>query len=133
MLAWPRFATSGASSKLGRLSVYSGVVQLVAHGPLEPRILVRVQAPEPFYDSSPCRTARAADLSLSRWSIGAALTKEIVKQSSVAVFLLDHPEGNLHQIDFEMGCFKGDVCRQILGDISAKVKLTAEIQLAATT
>jgi hypothetical protein len=26
---------------------YSGVVQLVAHGPLEPRILVRVQAPEP--------------------------------------------------------------------------------------
>ena len=27
---------------------YSGVVQLVAHGPLEPRILVRVQAPEPF-------------------------------------------------------------------------------------
>ncbi len=28
--------------------LYSGVVQLVAHGPLEPRILVRVQAPEPF-------------------------------------------------------------------------------------
>ena len=26
----------------------SGVVQLVAHGPLEPRILVRVQAPEPL-------------------------------------------------------------------------------------
>ena len=26
---------------------HSGVVQLVAHGPLEPRILVRVQAPEP--------------------------------------------------------------------------------------
>jgi hypothetical protein len=27
---------------------HSGVVQLVAHGPLEPRILVRVQAPEPL-------------------------------------------------------------------------------------
>ena len=27
---------------------HSGVVQLVAHGPLEPRILVRVQAPEPI-------------------------------------------------------------------------------------
>ena len=31
----------------GRVVPYSGVVQLVAHGPLEPRILVRVQAPEP--------------------------------------------------------------------------------------
>ena len=28
---------------------HSGVVQLVAHGPLEPRILVRVQAPEPIF------------------------------------------------------------------------------------
>ena len=27
----------------------SGVVQLAAHGPLEPRILVRVQAPEPLW------------------------------------------------------------------------------------
>jgi hypothetical protein len=30
-----------------RVAPCSGVVQLVAHGPLEPRILVRVQAPEP--------------------------------------------------------------------------------------
>ena len=30
---------------------HSGVVQLVAHGPLEPRILVRVQAPEPLHFS----------------------------------------------------------------------------------
>ena len=30
----------------------SGVVQLVAHGPLEPRILVRVQAPEPLFRSA---------------------------------------------------------------------------------
>ena len=36
-------------------------MQLVAHGPLEPRILVRVQAPEPSYDSSLHRAVRAAD------------------------------------------------------------------------
>ena len=46
----PDFAAHTLSSKLIRLSNLSGVVQLVAHGPLEPRILVRVQAPEPFYD-----------------------------------------------------------------------------------
>jgi hypothetical protein len=34
---------------------HSGVVQLVAHGPLEPRILVRVQAPEPPFAFSELR------------------------------------------------------------------------------
>jgi hypothetical protein len=50
-------STSDRSSDFGaphglkytsKVASYSGVVQLVAHGPLEPRILVRVQAPEPF-------------------------------------------------------------------------------------
>jgi len=56
-------------------------------------------------------------------SIGAALAKEIVKHNPGAVLLLDHSEGNLHQIDFEM---KGvsDVCQPILGDICDKALLT---------
>ena len=32
----------------GLSEVNSGMVQLVARGPLEPKILVRVQVPEPF-------------------------------------------------------------------------------------
>src|SRR5579864_6200883 len=37
---------------------HSGVVQLVAHGPLEPRILVRVQAPEPLSTLTPITKPR---------------------------------------------------------------------------
>src|ERR1700735_2589105 len=39
---------------------HSGVVQLVAHGLLEPRILVRVQAPEPFFYSLAVEKIRSA-------------------------------------------------------------------------
>ena len=33
----------------------SGMVQLVARGPLEPKILVRVQVPEPLFDDLPAQ------------------------------------------------------------------------------
>src|ERR1700677_2780497 len=41
---------------------YSGVVQSVAHGPLEPGIMVRVQAPEPLHSDS--LTMKIPDLAL---------------------------------------------------------------------
>ena len=43
-----QFAENSVSSKLVGLYIHSGMVQLVARGPLEPKILVRVQVPEPL-------------------------------------------------------------------------------------
>ena len=51
-------------------------------------------------------------------SIGSALAKAILSQSPRSLLLLDHSEGNLHQIDFELSVLSGGHARcPILGDV----------------
>jgi FlaA1/EpsC-like NDP-sugar epimerase len=51
-------------------------------------------------------------------SIGAALAQEILKQKPSSLFLLDHSEGNLHQLGFALSLMhSGNPPKIILGDI----------------
>ena len=47
-------------------------------------------------------TERCVLLTGAGGSIGAALAKEILQHNPRALLLLDHSEGNLHQIQFEL-------------------------------
>jgi FlaA1/EpsC-like NDP-sugar epimerase len=64
-------------------------------------------------------TERRVLLTGAGGSIGAALAKEIIRQNPGALLLLDHSEGNLHQIQYEVGRVAGSGhCPAILGDIT---------------
>jgi FlaA1/EpsC-like NDP-sugar epimerase len=72
-------------------------------------------------------TERCALLTGAGGSIGSALAKEIIKQEPSSLLLLDHSEGNLHQIDCDLsGALGGDVRCPILGDVGDSA-LLAEI------
>jgi FlaA1/EpsC-like NDP-sugar epimerase len=52
-------------------------------------------------------------------SIGAALAREILTQKPRSFLLLDHSEGNLHQLNFELSrASLSGRCRTILGDVA---------------
>lgn len=60
-------------------------------------------------------------------SIGSALAKALLEQQPESLILLDHSEGNLHQINFELGAARNsDAVFPILGDIG-DATLLAEI------
>ncbi|HXJ91770.1 MAG TPA: polysaccharide biosynthesis protein, partial [Terriglobia bacterium] len=60
-------------------------------------------------------------------SIGSALAREILTQKPEALFLLDHSEGKLHQLNFELShASVPGACVPILGDVTDGVHL-AEI------
>ena len=117
---------------------------MVAHGPLEPRILVRVQAPEPFFVGFPEAlprkggnpglllmthpfTERCVLLTGAGGSIGSALAGQIVQHGPRSLVLLDNSEGNLHQIDIELSDVPGGAVRSaILGNFADEA-LLAEI------
>jgi FlaA1/EpsC-like NDP-sugar epimerase len=64
-------------------------------------------------------TERRVLLTGAGGSIGAALAKEIIRQNPGALLLLDHSEGNLHQIQYEVSRVAGaGRCSAILGDIT---------------
>ncbi len=64
-------------------------------------------------------TERCILLTGAGGSIGAALAKEIIQQNPSELLLLDHSEGNLHQIHYELSRIAGARrCLAILGDIT---------------
>lgn len=64
-------------------------------------------------------TERCVLLTGAGGSIGAALAKKIIQHNPRELLLLDHSEGNLHQIQFELGRIAGaGRCPAILGDIT---------------
>jgi FlaA1/EpsC-like NDP-sugar epimerase len=64
-------------------------------------------------------TERRVLLTGAGGSIGAALAKEIIRHNPIALLLLDHSEGNLHQIQYEVSRVAGAIhCPAILGDIT---------------
>jgi FlaA1/EpsC-like NDP-sugar epimerase len=72
-------------------------------------------------------TDRCVLLTGAGGSIGAALAREIIQHGPRSLVLLDHSEGNLHQIDTELSDVPGGAVRSaILGDI-ADGTLLAEI------
>ena len=72
-------------------------------------------------------TERCVLLTGAGGSIGAALAKAIIQQNPSSLLLLDHSEGNLHQIEYELSRLsRADQCRAILGDITDSA-LLAEI------
>src|ERR1700734_3228704 len=90
----PAWINKSAGSLLQFCS-HSGVVQLVAHGPLEPRILVRVQAPEPSFllVPAPCTHPQMSGINASSWSLGAAAS--FVARFPDLSFLQPIPRGPL--------------------------------------
>ena len=64
-------------------------------------------------------TDRCVLLTGAGGSIGAALAREIIQHGPRSLVLLDHSEGNLHQIDTELSEVPGGAVRSaILGDIA---------------
>jgi FlaA1/EpsC-like NDP-sugar epimerase len=64
-------------------------------------------------------TERRVLLTGAGGSIGAALAKEIIRQNPSALLLLDHSEGNLHQVQYEASRVAVAVrCPAVLGDIT---------------
>jgi len=63
-------------------------------------------------------TERSVLLTGAGGSIGSALAKAVIKDGPRSLLLLDHSEGNLHQIDFDLGTLPGGRVRcPILGDV----------------
>ncbi len=72
-------------------------------------------------------TERCVLLTGAGGSIGSALAKEIIRHRPRSLILLDHSEGNLHQVDTELsGDSRGAVRAAILGDVGDEA-LLAEI------
>jgi FlaA1/EpsC-like NDP-sugar epimerase len=72
-------------------------------------------------------TERCVLLTGAGGSIGSALAREIIKQEPRSLLLLEHSEGNLHQIDCDLsGAPGGDVRCPILGNVGDSA-LVAEI------
>jgi FlaA1/EpsC-like NDP-sugar epimerase len=72
-------------------------------------------------------TDRCVLLSGAGGSIGSALAREIIQHGPRSLVLLDHSEGNLHQIDTELGDVPCGAARlAVLGDIADEA-LLAEI------
>jgi FlaA1/EpsC-like NDP-sugar epimerase len=72
-------------------------------------------------------TERCVLLTGAGGSIGSALAREIVRHGPRSLVLLDHSEGNLHQIDTELSDVPGGAMRSaILGNIADEA-LLAEI------
>jgi FlaA1/EpsC-like NDP-sugar epimerase len=74
-------------------------------------------------------TERCVLLTGAGGSIGAALAREILQHNPRALLLLDHSEGNLHQIQFELSRIsRAGQCRAILGDITDSALLAELFQ-----
>jgi len=72
-------------------------------------------------------TERCVLLTGAGGSIGSALAREIIQHRPSSLVLLDHSEGNLHQIDTELSDLPGGAARSaILGNIADEA-LLAEI------
>jgi FlaA1/EpsC-like NDP-sugar epimerase len=72
-------------------------------------------------------TERCVLLTGAGGSIGSALAREIIQHGPRSLVLLDHSEGNLHQIDTELSDVPGGSVRSaVLGDIADEA-LLAEI------
>lgn len=70
-------------------------------------------------------TERCVLLTGAGGSIGSALAKAIIRHRPRSLILLDHSEGNLHQINFDLSVLPGSHVRSpILGDICDGALLT---------
>jgi FlaA1/EpsC-like NDP-sugar epimerase len=70
-------------------------------------------------------TKRCVLLTGAGGSIGSALAYEIIQHRPRSLILFDHSEGNLHQIDHQLGGVPGGAARSaVLGDVGDEALLT---------